>query len=172
MGLCVTPWWCLTADLYLWTVKSPAVCTVVHCTCKCASACRHWSRQTRFLHRLGQGQHGRKEEVKEVEEARGGGGCAARHGEHLCQVHHKLSYTTLQDKGGTWTCNNREQKKDGGKVSPAYMTRQKHSSCDSLESSGNRTGSADLWQDEGRWRQLFQEAGGMRTCCGLYPPQA
>lgn len=66
----------------------------------------------------------------------------------------------------------RQQRENGGRVSSMPKTRQRHSSCDSLESAGNRSGGADLWQDEGWWRQLFQETGGMWTCCGLHLPQA
>lgn len=58
----------------------------------------------------------------------------------------------------------REQK---GSVQP-YRKKQKGSSCDSNESTGNRSGGADLWHDEEWWHQLFQETGGMWACCGLY----
>lgn len=63
-----------------------------------------------------------------------------------------------------------QQKEEPGGASLTFRTRQKHRRCDSSESPGNWR--ANLWQDEGWWRQLFQEAGGMWTCCGLYLPRA
>lgn len=66
----------------------------------------------------------------------------------------------------------RRQKEDDGRVSSTQRTRQKSSSCDSLENAGNKSGRADLWQLQGRWHQLLQETRGMWMCCGLYPPQA
>ena len=146
-------------------VKSATVCTVERCTCECASACHHWSCQTGFLHRPGQGQQ------RSRVEGEGRWGCATHHWETLCQVHRKLRLQ-LPRMWQHLLRQQRQQKENGERIRSKQRTRQKHSSCDSFESTGNKSGRADLWQDEGRWRQVFQETGGMWTCCGLYPLQA
>lgn len=99
------------------------------------------------------------------------GSCATHHRESLCQVHHKLSYSTFHYMT-TFTAATKAAEGRRWKGHQRTGRNKKGSSCDTLESSGNRSGRTDLWQDEGRWRQLLQETGGMWTCCGLYLPQA
>lgn len=59
----------------------------------------------------------------------------------LCQVHHKLSYTTFQDVK-TFAGKKKQLKEDGGSVQHAGQ--KQDSSCNALESAGNRNERADL----------------------------
>lgn len=59
----------------------------------------------------------------------------------LCQVHHKLSYTTFRDVKTFAEKKKRQLKEDGGSVQHAGQNR---SSCDALESAGNTNERADL----------------------------
>lgn len=70
----------------------------------------------------------------------GEGCCATRHWESLCQVHHKLSYTTFQDMA-TFTAATKGWWKV---LFSTRGTRKKRSSWDSLERAGKRSGRADL----------------------------
>lgn len=82
----------------------------------------------------------------------------------LCQFHVKST------QNRTKFATKRQLKEDRGRVCSTRRIWRKSSSCDD-GSTEHRNEWADLWQDEGWWRQLFQETGGMSACCGLYPPQ-